>query len=506
MASVDTPCRETRERSSRHIPLDLWVVEVEDGCGVTPSYRVVETAHDLNVCQRHSLQVSLVGAAKETQLQTGPSRRSRSATRSPKLITAIAAGSTSIVFEGRRSITPMPQSVASTSTLRSGRVARRWRSPSTPRRTKVPRRRRLGPGSPTRRSAGRSRGPGPRRRRQGRSRACLDVAQRLSEAVVAVDEDDVEATPRRAAPRSTHRWSRGRSRPRSSVFGCASHFQRGIRGRGSTATLRMARDVQEDDPSVDPDLQIAGRVGAARSARRRSPRAADERRPSSLSKHAHGEVVLPSRDASGRDHAPRGARGAQGRGAARPPVGPGEVRIAVRAAGINFADLMARSGVYPDAPPPPCVIGYEVAGEVESVGEGVDGARGRRPGDRRDPVRRLRGAGLGARPSQVVAASRGAQLRAGSRVRRQLHDRLGGAGDHGRSAGGRAGADPRRGRRGRDRRDPGREADRRRDLRHRVGRPSTTRSAPRASITRSTTATATSPRRRCGSPAGSAST
>ena len=54
-----------------------------------------------------------------------------------------------------------------------------------------------------------------------------------------------------------------------------------------------------------------------------------------------------------------------------PPVGPGEVRIAVKAAGINFADLMARSGVYPDAPKPPCVVGYEVAGEVESVGEGV---------------------------------------------------------------------------------------------------------------------------------------
>lgn len=55
-----------------------------------------------------------------------------------------------------------------------------------------------------------------------------------------------------------------------------------------------------------------------------------------------------------------------------PAVRPGEVRVAVRAAGINFADLMARSGMYPDAPPPPCVIGYEVAGEVESVGDGVD--------------------------------------------------------------------------------------------------------------------------------------
>ncbi len=54
-----------------------------------------------------------------------------------------------------------------------------------------------------------------------------------------------------------------------------------------------------------------------------------------------------------------------------PPVGPGEVRIAVKAAGINFADTMARLGLYPDAPKPPCVMGYEVSGEVESVGDGV---------------------------------------------------------------------------------------------------------------------------------------
>jgi len=58
-----------------------------------------------------------------------------------------------------------------------------------------------------------------------------------------------------------------------------------------------------------------------------------------------------------------------------PAVGPGEVRIAVRAAGINFADTMARVGLYPDAPKPPCVLGYEVAGVVESVGEGVDDHR-----------------------------------------------------------------------------------------------------------------------------------
>jgi len=55
-----------------------------------------------------------------------------------------------------------------------------------------------------------------------------------------------------------------------------------------------------------------------------------------------------------------------------PMVGPEDVRITVRAAGVNFADLMARSGMYPDAPKPPSVVGYEVAGEVESVGSAVE--------------------------------------------------------------------------------------------------------------------------------------
>lgn len=58
-----------------------------------------------------------------------------------------------------------------------------------------------------------------------------------------------------------------------------------------------------------------------------------------------------------------------------PSVGPREVRITVNAAGVNFADLMARSGMYPDAPKPPSVVGYEVAGEVETVGEGVDAVK-----------------------------------------------------------------------------------------------------------------------------------
>jgi NADPH:quinone reductase-like Zn-dependent oxidoreductase len=55
-----------------------------------------------------------------------------------------------------------------------------------------------------------------------------------------------------------------------------------------------------------------------------------------------------------------------------PRPGIGEVRVRVRAAGINFADLLARVGLYPEAPKPPCVVGYEIAGEVESVGPGVE--------------------------------------------------------------------------------------------------------------------------------------
>jgi NADPH:quinone reductase-like Zn-dependent oxidoreductase len=55
-----------------------------------------------------------------------------------------------------------------------------------------------------------------------------------------------------------------------------------------------------------------------------------------------------------------------------PPLLPGEVRIDVAACGINFADAMARIGVYPDAPKPPCIVGYEVAGTVIDLGEGVE--------------------------------------------------------------------------------------------------------------------------------------
>ena len=50
----------------------------------------------------------------------------------------------------------------------------------------------------------------------------------------------------------------------------------------------------------------------------------------------------------------------------------GELRIRVRASGVNFADILARRGLYPDAPKLPAVVGYEVSGTVDAVGSQVD--------------------------------------------------------------------------------------------------------------------------------------
>ena len=56
-----------------------------------------------------------------------------------------------------------------------------------------------------------------------------------------------------------------------------------------------------------------------------------------------------------------------------PVPGEGEMRIRVRAAGVNFADVLSRLGLYPDAPKPPSVVGYEVAGHIDQIGPGVVG-------------------------------------------------------------------------------------------------------------------------------------
>ena len=52
-----------------------------------------------------------------------------------------------------------------------------------------------------------------------------------------------------------------------------------------------------------------------------------------------------------------------------PQTKPGEVLIRVRAIGVNFADLLQRMGLYPNAPKPPFVPGLEIAGVVEKISE-----------------------------------------------------------------------------------------------------------------------------------------
>ena len=56
-----------------------------------------------------------------------------------------------------------------------------------------------------------------------------------------------------------------------------------------------------------------------------------------------------------------------------PAPGPGQVRVAVAAAGVNFADTLMIAGKYQEKPAFPFAPGLEVAGEVERIGEGVDG-------------------------------------------------------------------------------------------------------------------------------------
>ena len=82
-----------------------------------------------------------------------------------------------------------------------------------------------------------------------------------------------------------------------------------------------------------------------------------------------------------------------------PEPGAGQVRVRVKASGINFADILARMGLYPDSPKLPAVVGYEVAGVVDGVGNGVDGVRA---GERVVCMTRFGGY------SDVICASEGA--------------------------------------------------------------------------------------------------
>jgi NADPH2:quinone reductase len=62
-----------------------------------------------------------------------------------------------------------------------------------------------------------------------------------------------------------------------------------------------------------------------------------------------------------------------------PEAGPGQVKLAMRACGVNFADSLLTAGKYQVQPEPPFSPGFEIAGDVVAVGDGVTDFK---PGDR----------------------------------------------------------------------------------------------------------------------------
>ncbi len=150
-----------------------------------------------------------------------------------------------------------------------------------------------------------------------------------------------------------------------------------------------------------------------------------------------------------------------------PTPGPGEVRIRACAAGINFADTLARVGLYPDAPKLPFVPGYEVAGVIDAVGAGVDG---KRVGENVVSLTRFKGYADTVCALSVATAPIPAkhQLRAGRRDPGGLADRLADAGQPGQPAKRSARSRARGGRRRRHSRFADLQTHRRRGARNRV--------------------------------------
>ena len=54
-----------------------------------------------------------------------------------------------------------------------------------------------------------------------------------------------------------------------------------------------------------------------------------------------------------------------------PSPRPGEVRVKVLATGVAFADILMRYGLYPGVPPLPFAPGYDIVGEIDTLGDGV---------------------------------------------------------------------------------------------------------------------------------------
>ena len=142
------------------------------------------------------------------------------------------------------------------------------------------------------------------------------------------------------------------------------------------------------------------------------------------------------------------------------PLGAGQVRVVVRAAGLNFRDVLIGLGMYPG----PAIAGAEGAGVVAETGPEVEGLV---PGDR---VLGLM-AGLGsvavADARTLVKVPAGWSFTPGGVGAGGVRHGLLRAGGPGGPAGGGVGADPCRHRRGGDGRDPGGPASGRGGVRHR---------------------------------------
>ena len=215
-------------------------------------------------------------------------------------------------------------------------------------------------------------------------------------------------------------------------------------------------------------------------------RAGRRRRAASAMPAAVAAPATP--DARGRDHRstarPRCSMSSSG--PIRRRAGPG-ARSTWRACGVNFADTLARIGLYADAPKPPMVVGYEVAGTIASVGEGVDAVARRRARHGGHAVRRLRVERVAVAADDALPLADWLSFEQGAAIPVNYATAWAGARQVRLAGGGGEGPDPGGGRRRRDRGDADREALRRRGL-GTASPSSTTRSCATASTTPSTTA------------------
>ncbi len=122
-----------------------------------------------------------------------------------------------------------------------------------------------------------------------------------------------------------------------------------------------------------------------------------------------------------------------------PTPGPGQVVVKVRAAAVNYPDVLLIAGKYQIKVPPPFSPGSEMAGDVLAVGDGR-GLPARRPGVGDHVRRRVRRAGGGGRPRTDADSGRRG-LRRCRRVRGDqphgvLHAADGGSGQARRLGGG----------------------------------------------------------------------